>query len=317
MHRRRKRGSLAALAWALGLWLESVALGEQPLFPPELVAFGPASPQPLLAGGGRDAWDCDLRERGWIVRDGATWRLWYTGSNPERDRVRRLGLATSADGLNWTRSDRNPLTGDLWVEDMCVVRSGGRLMMFAEGRDDIAHRLVSCDGLRWQACGPLDIRLAGGAAMAAGPRGTPTVWRENGLWHLFYERGDKGVWLATSRDLRTFTNVSDTPVIACGPEAYDRHAVACDQILKYRGRYYAYYHASAAVDWSEWNTCIATSDDLVHWRKYAGNPVLPPDPAHPKRSSATLVFDGRRHRLYTTHPDVRVRFSVEEVSPPP
>jgi hypothetical protein len=48
--------------------------------------------------------------------------------------------------------------------------------------------------------------------------------------------------------------------------------------------------------------------------KYAGNPVLPVDPEHPSRSSATLVFDGSRHRLYTTHPDVRVRFSVAPAS---
>jgi hypothetical protein len=48
----------------------------------------------------------------------------------------------------------------------------------------------------------------------------------------------------------------------------------------------------------------------VHWTKYAGNPLLPVDPEAPKRSSATLMHDGRRFRLYTTHPDVRVRFGV-------
>ena len=58
---------------------------------------------------------------------------------------------------------------------------------------------------------------------------------------------------------------------------------------------------------------LATSTDLVHWRKFTGNPILPVDPAHPKRSSATLVHDGCRHRLYTTHPDVRVRFAVRAV----
>jgi sucrose-6-phosphate hydrolase SacC (GH32 family) len=136
------------------------------------------------------------------------------------------------------------------------------------------------------------------------------VWLERGVWHLFYERMDQGVWLAMSHDLVTFTNVRDEPVLACGPEPYDLHAVAFDQIVKHRGRYYAYYHSSPVADRSGWQTCLATSRDLVHWEKYAGNPLLPVDPAHPRRSSATLVFDGERHRLYTTHPDVRVRFSV-------
>jgi hypothetical protein len=284
-----------------------------PAFPPELVEFGPPAERPLFAGGGPDAWDRDLRERGWIVRDGGTWRLWYTGSNPDRDPVRRLGHATSPDGLNWTRDPAGPFVADRWVEDVCVVPACGRWFLFAEGERDVAHLLASRDGRGWRPCGPLDIRLANGVPIPDGPRGTPAVWLERGTWHLFYERRDEGVWLATSRDLRTFTNVRDEPVLACGPDAYDRHGIAIDQIVRYRGRYYAYYHASPAADRSTWQTCIATSTDLVHWEKWSANPLLPVDPAHPKRSSATLVHDGERFRLYTTHPDVRVRFSRDRV----
>jgi beta-1,2-mannobiose phosphorylase / 1,2-beta-oligomannan phosphorylase len=296
-----------------------VARAEPPPFPDALVAFGPASAEPLFTGGGPDAWDRDLRERGWIMRQGGRWHLWYTGSNPDRDPVRRLGHATSPDGLNWTRSSREPLVADRWVEDVCVVRGRCRgadmLWMFAEGERDIAHLLVSRTGDSWRPCGPLDIRLASGAPIPDGPRGTPTVWLERGVWHLFYERMDEGVWLATSRDLRTFTNVRDEPVLAAGPEPSDVHGVAFDQIVRHAGRYYAYYHASPDPERRTWQTCIASSGDLVHWEKYAGNPILPVDPAHPKRSSATLVFDGERHRLYTTHPDVRVRFAVEPATP--
>jgi hypothetical protein len=282
-------------------------------FPADLVEFGPASPAPLFSGGGPEAWDRDLRERGWIERDGDRWRLWYTGSNPDRDPVRRLGLATSADGLNWTRAHAGPLLDDRWVEDVCVVPACGRLWMFAEGEHDVAHLLASRDGRAWRPCGPLDVRLTDGRPIPDGPRGTPAVWLERGTWHLFYERRDDGVWLATSRDLRTFTNVRDEPVLACGPEPYDRHGIAVDQIVRFRGRFYAYYHASPATDRSTWQTCIATSMDLVHWEKWEANPLLPVDPEHPKRSSATLVHDGERHRLYTTHPDVRVRFSRDGV----
>ncbi|MFM8735298.1 MAG: hypothetical protein ACKOC8_08910, partial [Pirellulales bacterium] len=245
------------------------------------------------------------------MREGGCWRLWYTGSKDDRDPLRRVGLATSRDGLNWVRSESNPLVKDTWVEDMCVVRCHGAYLMFAEGKDDIAHWLSSLQGVCWQKRGPLDIRLAAGASIPVGPRGTPTLWRERGRWHLFYERRDDGVWLATSRDLRTFTNVTDEPVLACGPEPYDRHGVAIDQVVRFGGRYYAYYHASPDPERRTWQTCLASSADLVHWEKWVGNPLLPVDPGHPKRSSATVIHDGTRLRLYTTHPDVRVRFSVE------
>jgi hypothetical protein len=318
-HEPRHRASAAVrslVAIAAGLVAGGPALslraGE---FPGVLTDFGPASAAALFAGGGPDAWDRDLRERGWIVRDGGTWHLWYTGSNHDRSPLRRLGHATSCDGLNWRRDAANPLVRDRWVEDVCVVRGAGRWFMFAEGQDDIAHLLASRDRQRWDPAGLLDIRGTDGRPISAGPRGTPTVWCERGIWHLFYEGQDDGVWLATSRDLRTFTNVSDEPVLACGPEPYDRHGVAFDQVIRFRGRYYAYYHASPIADRSCWQTCIAMSTDLVHWEKHAGNPILPVDPLHPKRSSATLVCDGVRHRLYTTHPDVRVRFSRDPLSP--
>ena len=280
-----------------------------PRFPPELVEFGPPSATPLFTGGGPNAWDRDIRERGWIMREDGLWHLWYTGSSGDSGPLRRLGYATSHDGLNWCRRSAAPLIEDRWVEDMCIVRRGGCLFMVAEGENDVAHWLTSTDRIHWRPRGAVDIRGVDGRPISEGPRGTPTLWLDRGVWHLFYERLDKGVWLATSRDLATFTNVSDVPVLACGPDPCDAGRIALDQILRHRGRYYAYYHASPLERGPAWNTCIATSDDLVHWVKYAGNPVLPVDPEHPSTSSAMLVFDGRHHRLYTTHPDVRVRFS--------
>jgi hypothetical protein len=316
----RRFGCACAIAVLAAVLTAPGIAGETLPFPGELVEFGPASRSPLFVGGGPEAWDRDLRERGWIMREGSRWHLWYTGSNPAvatgDPPFRRVGYATSADGLNWTRSAANPLLDSTWVEDVCVVRQEGCYWMFAEGERDVAHLLSSTNGVEWRRRGPLDIRLANGRPIPDGPRGTPAVWCERGVWHLFYERMDRGVWLATSRDLATFTNVRDEPVLACGPEAYDRGRIAVDQIVRHRGLYYAYYHASAAETGGEWSTSIAASRDLVHWVKHAGNPILPVDPEQPNRSSAMLVWDGSRNRLYTTHPDVRVRFSVDPVKTP-
>ena len=122
-----RRGLTAATV--LAVCLAAVVDGSRAddgAFPAELVEFGPPSATPLFAGGGPDAWDRDLRERGWIVRDGGTWHLWYTGSNRDQSPLRRLGHATSCDGLNWRRDVANPLVRDRWVEDVCVVRGAGR-----------------------------------------------------------------------------------------------------------------------------------------------------------------------------------------------
>jgi hypothetical protein len=294
----------AALAVACAAVVTAVgpapALPAPLAFPPELVDWVPYQRSPLFAGTGTPTWDREIRERGFVLREGDTWRLWYTGYDSSKSELKSLGLATSPDGIHWTRHPGNPVFDGAWTEDVFVLKHEGLFHMFAEGVGDIAHRLTSPDGVHWEEQGRLDVRKRSGEPISAGAYGTPTVWFENGTFYLFYEREDKGVWLATSKDLKAWTNVRDEPVIGLGPDAYDRHAVALNQVIRYRGRYYGVYHANGDPEWKgPWTTCLAASDDLVRWEKYAGNPVIRSDD-----SSGILVDDGQRLRLYTMHPAV-------------
>lgn len=247
------------------------------------------------------------------MRDGRKWHLWFTGYDGTRAGKKMLGYATSEDGLNWKRHARNPIYRDHWVEDMMVVKHGTTFYMFAEGKDDQAQLLKSADALHWKRVGPLDIRRTDGKPISPGPRGTPTAYFEAGTWYLFYERYDKGVWLAKSTDMKIWKNVSDEPVLKTGPGSYDRLMIALNQIVKYRGRYYAYYHGSGTPTKPRlWTTNVAVSTDLVHWTKYSGNPLLP---EKSNKSSGILIHDGKRFRLYTMHNEVHVHFSVQSKTP--
>ena len=270
-------------------------------FPRELVEWVPVVADPVFKGAGDDSWDRKIRERGYILVEDGTYHLWYTGYNDDRSATKFLGHATSPDGLRWTRDPLNPIFVGSWTEDMCVVRDDGRYVMVAEGKDDIAHQLVSPDRVHWTELGSLDVRKVDGTPISPGPYGTPTLWVDHGVWHLFYERGDQGVWLATSRDRKVWTNVQDTPVLGLGPGAYDQAALALNQVVKRGGFYYAFYHASAQRPWKEWTSCIARSRDLVHWEKYLGNPIVGNN-----CSSPILVAGPDGDRLYTMHPAVRV-----------
>ncbi len=282
------------------------------VFPPELTRFVEAEHNPIFTGRGPGHWDAAIRERGWILRDEDGWHLWYTGYDGTRQGLKKLGYATSEDGLHWTRHPNNPIYAEHWVEDMMVVRRGDRWYMFAEGRHDIAHLLVSKDRVHWKRVGPLDVRKADGTPIDPGPYGTPTAWFENGTWYLFYERRDLGIWLAQSTDMKVWTNVQDEPVLSPGPGEYDQKLVALNQIVRYKGRYYAFYHGSAAKrSPSLWTTNVAVSADLIHWSKYPGNPLFP---VEQNKSSGIVVHDGRQFRLYTMHPKVVVHFPAEAAS---
>ena len=276
-----------------------------PKFPPELVKFRPLKTKSVFGGAGKGKWDVRIRERGWIMREGGVYKMWYTGYDGNRTSLHALGYATSPDGITWTRHPRNPVYAKHWVEDMMVVKRGGTYYMFAEGYKDQAHLLVSKNGVDWKRIGRLDVRQTSGKPIPPGPYGTPTAWFEKGKWHLLYERRDLGIWLATSKDMKVWKNVQDEPVIKPGPGDYDKDLIAANQILKHKGRYYLYYHGSAHAGPNKglWCTCVATSTDLLRWEKYAGNPI---QPLQQNKSSGILVHDGRNYRLYTMHPEVYV-----------
>lgn len=270
-------------------------------FPKELVEFTPYQSTPVFTSTGVETWDKKMRERGFILFDAGIFKMWYTGYNGSEDEPKYLGYATSEDGRHWERYADTPIFKDKWTEDVFVLKESGKYYMFAEGRNDIAHQLMSDDGIHWQEQGDLEIRKKSGGAKIPGPYGTPTVWVENGKWYLFYEVNDEAVWLATSTDHKTWVNVQDAPVLEKGPGRYDGGAIAADQVIKYNGRYYLLYHASV-TNWKSsdaWSSNIASSKDLIHWDKYEKNPIVQGD-----HSSPIFVLNNHKYWLYTMHPGV-------------
>lgn len=285
-------------------------------FPAELTRFMPAAQNPIFTAGGVGKWDVKIRERGWILREGEQWRMWYTGYDGTREGQKMLGYATSTDGLTWARYPKNPIYSEHWVEDMCVVPYNGLYYMFAEGAEDRAQLLTSRDGIDWKRVGHLDVRMKNGDPISAGPYGTPTAWFEDGAWNLFYERHDLGVWLARSDDAKVFTNVHDEPVLKPGPDEYDRDLIALNQIFRHNNRYYAVYHGTRkSTDPQQpslWSTGLAMSTDLIHWKKYPGNPLRP---IAENRSSGLMIHHKGSCWLYTMHNEVNVYFPVSQKAP--
>lgn len=280
-----------------------VCCKNEPEFAPEMVEFTSYAKNPVFTHGDTAAWDQVIRERGFILNEDSIYKLWYTGYKGTDTVIKYLGYATSTDGINWKRYQDSPIYNTRWTEDVNVFKIDGKYHMYAEGRNDISHLMLSDDGIHWQDQGDLKITTTKGDTVPA-PYGTPSAFVEDGKWYLFYERNDEAVWLATSTDKINWKNVSDEPVLKPGPEKYDLGAIAVNQIIKHKGKYYLYYHANADLGWRSndeggWNSNAAMSTDLIHWKKYPGNPLVDGD-----HSSPIVVPDGDKMRLYTMHPEV-------------
>ena len=168
-------------------------------FAAEMVEFEPYQSNPVFTHGDSGAWDNMIRERGFILNEDSIYKMWYTGYKDSDTAVKYLGYATSKDGINWQRYPGNPVFKDRWAEDMMVFRYDGKYHMYLEGYKDIAHLMISDDGINWKDQGDLKIINTKGDTLP-GPYGTPTVYDEDGKWYLFYEINDSAVWVATSSD---------------------------------------------------------------------------------------------------------------------
>jgi len=164
-----------------------------------------------------------------VLYDGGIWRMWYgglqrPGTQPRAENWEgvipqgwecriRIGLATSHDGIHWTREnggkpvlDLGPIgsTGDLQIMHPTVLKEeDGYRMWYASNSISIPHTIsmaTSPDGIHWQKY------RDGAPVLGLGWYVTgPAVYRQGDEYLMIYSREDlqQNVWIisaAVSRD---------------------------------------------------------------------------------------------------------------------
>jgi|GEM_PF-3345109 len=91
------------------------------------------------------AWDGKFVMHPWVVKDGTTYFMWFSAHNGTNQRI---GLATSADGITWTKSAANPVIGP--VGEPTVIKDGDIWRMWHQAGGNKINYLTALD--------PLDLR---------------------------------------------------------------------------------------------------------------------------------------------------------------
>ena len=106
------------------------------------------------------------------------------------------------------------------------------------------------------------------------------IIKKDNLWHLIYIRGMAGTnWPdyptsnfghAVSQDLVNWQ--IEEPVLETVKEGFDTYQVWAPHIIEHAGKYWSFY--TGVNDSVSQAICLATSEDLFHWERYEGNPLL-------------------------------------------
>ncbi|GAH66959.1 unnamed protein product, partial [marine sediment metagenome] len=221
---------------------------------------------PILPFGPKGSWDENIRERMWVIFEDGKFHAWYCGWKGKYDKTReklpKLGYATSDDGVRWKKYEKNPIFTDRWVEDICVLKYGDTYYMYCEDESNdltTIHLLTSKDKLNWTEHG--DVLTKGSEDWERGWVGTPLVWIEGKRWYMLYEGGPPGdLGLAFSNDGKKWKRCDDdkNPVITHEKEGKGKEPfVAPSSILKQGDTYTLIMHPPT----------IATSKDLINWKR--------------------------------------------------
>jgi hypothetical protein len=125
--------------------------------------------------------------------------MFYLGQ--DRARRQRLGVATSGDGIRWTKLRRNPVLelgepgafDEAGLGEPAVWARGGLYWMLYAGRDAQEHRRLglarSRDGVSWERVSKTPV-FSGGAAWNSQVVCDPTVEPGEGVVRVWYGGGD-------------------------------------------------------------------------------------------------------------------------------
>jgi beta-1,2-mannobiose phosphorylase / 1,2-beta-oligomannan phosphorylase len=201
-----------------------------------------------------------------------------TGLESSISRAALVGFATQSD---WEKYPGNPVLGGQYGTcfDVCVLNEAVLYRMWVSWRPKQSIALTeSKDGIHWS---PPQIVLRPERNTGwEDDVNRPVAVRRGDAYHMWYTgqaNGKSAIGYATSRDGRHWVRQSTQPVLE-PTLPWEGVAVMCPHVMwdQEKNTWRLWY--SAGEQYEPNAIGYATSSDGLRWNKYAGNPVMTPDP---------------------------------------
>jgi hypothetical protein len=222
------------------------------------------NPNPVLTPG-PTGWDSLNVGTACVIREGGSYKMWYTGFKSATRYPHSIGYATSPDGINWTKHLVPVLEPGTQAWEIAavgcpsVIKVAGGYWMFYTGEVSngiaLTGRAFSTDGIIWQR------DEANNPVLPAGETGTwdrnnflPKVLELNNTLYMWYTAesnpGVSGtaIGLATSLDTgKTWTKYSENPIITRGQSgSWDYGWIELGSVVLKDSLFYLWYDGQAS-----------------------------------------------------------------------
>jgi predicted GH43/DUF377 family glycosyl hydrolase len=253
----------------------------------------------VLDTGAPGSWDDGMVGFPFVFRDtDGTLKMLYAGRSTSLQ-IYQIGLATSTDGINWTRYSGNPIlqpgSSGAWDEKQVLDPSlvidldappEERYKMWYNGydrNDRIAIGLaISADGLNWT-------KYSGNPVITPGASGTwddtPYLYTafvlkegsEYKMWYAAIKIWQVGrIGLATSTDGKAWVKDPQNPVLVPGPAgSWDAYEVYGAHVISNGSSSYQMWFNGIETPGGRFGQIgLATSNDGRAWLKFPYNPIM-------------------------------------------
>ncbi len=269
------------------------------------------SGNPILPNGPTSSWDSNEVSRHWVIYNGTGYMMWFTGVDSSNKW--EIGLATSSDGISWTKYSGNPVLtvggSGTWesgyIGRPTVIFDGKEYIMIYQGKQSTNPKIgfaTSVDGINWNKY-PNNPVLDQGASGLWDERGVncPNVFSDGVSYKLWFSGLTNGNNLkagyASSYDCIHWTKYQNNPILT-GPSG-NGAGVGNMHVIPLGNQYYGWYNHDFG-SYSE--IYLAYSSDEVSWIKSSSNPVLRRGASSSWDSqsvhSPCIMFKNKQYYLY-------------------
>jgi len=213
---------------------------------------------PILTTGDPGEWDDHELQKMEVIFDGTEYKLWYTGGRETG--MNHIGLATSLDGIAWTKHESNPVISPgesgTWnsnrVKGPAVIFVDGIYMMWLEGLTSELRASVglytSTDGIEWTQYpyNPVFERNPDIPWESVGMNIPDVIMREDGTFLMMYggyDGSSRSCGFAFSDDGIVWQRYSNNPVVTSGgPGTWnENYIIGPNGLIRDLGHYQIWY----------------------------------------------------------------------------